>query len=244
MTLLKLKQIKRYRVEKKQLKQPKANLKVPIGEDKESPTDVMSIELPDTNGTNEDFQRYATNIQAVLDLNFRLALCGWHEISYNDKISSKLISGVPKFSNKIFGPRKDRSGRMCNELCSDTLSHGLYGMVSHVTQLSSMTAKEIFNLWRSYKHDTRMLLLKNIYLDHNTFEINPAYIYAINAYHTTYIPMTYKAREGFTMDAFTKQVYSIFNQMVRSTTGPELPQKAPGWGEKLAGLIPIKGGKQ
>jgi hypothetical protein len=46
------------------------------------------------------------------------------------------------------------------------------------------------------------------------------------------------------MDAFTKQVYSIFNQMVRSTTGPELPQKAPGWGEKLAGLIPIKGGKQ
>jgi hypothetical protein len=219
----------------------KAKIKASIPQSEDQSNNSMSIELPSERDQNEDFQRYATNIQQVLDLNFRLALCGWHEIQIPNKMTSKLLLGsAPRFTNKVFAPREDIAGRMCNELCSDTLSHGLFGLVSHVTQLSSMTDKEIFNIWRSYKHDTRMLLLKNMYLDFNSFAINPAYLYAINAYHTSYIPMTYKARSGFTMDAFTKQVYSIFNQMVRTNTGPELPQKPQGFGEKLAGLLPLK----
>lgn len=194
------------------------------------------IEIEDKEQT-ADFQRYATNVQDILDVNFRLALCGWCEVQEQQSVKSRLFEGV-SIMNRTFAPRKDHIVRMCNEQCADSLSHGLFGMVSHVTQLSYLSEKQIYRLWRGYKHDTRMLLLRNIYLDHNTFQIEPAYLYFINAYHTTYIPITYKAKGGATMDAFTQQVMSVFQQMVRTGQPIQLPKET--LGDKVGNILRLK----
>ena len=184
-----------------------------------------------------DFQRYATDLSELLKMNFRMTLCCWEEVQEHSGITSKLFEGQSVMT-KRFAPRKNGI-KMCNESCSDSLASGLFGMVSHVTQLSIMSETQIFRLWDGYKHDVRMLLLRNIYLEHNTYEIKEAYLYYINAFHTSQIPATYKAKGGQTMKAFTEQVMSVFSSQLRSGM-PMQPQQSQGIGERLGNLLKIK----
>ena len=142
--------------------------------------------------------------------------------------------------DKYFAAREDaKEIRKCNEVCSDMLSSSLMGLVNQSALLSNVSELQIYNMWRGYKHDIRMDLLKNINLRYNYYEIKDGEINSINAYHTTWMLPAYMAKGASSMKAFTEQVYSVFNSQSRMgyPMGPVQPQS---FGDKLKAMLPVK----
>ena len=163
-----------------------------MNENENNNIEKAKINLNIENENNEvEFQRYITNANDFEKIFLKL-FCGYRE---TQKEKENAISKEYITTYYI-----DENARICNEACASYLYNEVYTLINHLTTTSNLSEKDITNIWHIKAKMISHNLAYNYFFENNTYEIRDYfYIPSIIQIILSFVPITKKALEGFTL---------------------------------------------